>query len=158
MPKIKEIRKITKEIKEIKKEMPKSLDEEVDEGSEDVDGNSASFNGFRRFNKTSTLAANEMPQEDTAVRAGRISKEDEEEVHFRPSYTGGGSPYKSNSYTPVGSPESAASKGGRELRESAFESDRSLGHGAMEQPRGEASPERNYAGEQEQKKDKRRNL
>ncbi|MEK6792656.1 MAG: hypothetical protein AABX96_02020 [Nanoarchaeota archaeon] len=105
MPKIKEIRKIENPIKEIKKEKVESLDDEFDEDIENEDFVNG-FNGVRRFNKTSTLDASETPQ-DSAPRERRISKEDEQELHFRPSYSGGGQENKI-SYTPVGSSESGA--------------------------------------------------
>ncbi len=103
MSKIKEIRKIESSIKEVKKEKVESLDDEFEEN---FTGDFTDSQGvIRRFNKTSTLDASETPQE--TVRERRISKEDEEEVRFRPSYTGGGQENKSV-YTPVGSAESSA--------------------------------------------------
>jgi len=158
MSKIKEIRKIQPDIKEIKKEKVESLDDEVE--IEEIDEENVVFNnGVRRFNKTSTLAANEIPQE--TVRERRISKEDEQEVNFRPSYTGGGNPYESKNYTPVGSAESSAARESRQT-ERGFDNRNELRVQEQEQGQmrgGERQGERQYAGERDQdRKDKRRNM
>ena len=103
MPKIKEIKKIESNIKEIKQEKKESLEEEIeDENVEEF----AEFIGSRRLAASSTLKQSEVPQ-DQALRKRTLTKEDEAEVSFRPSYTGGGSPYKATTYTPVGSAESS---------------------------------------------------
>src|SRR3989344_2560632 len=113
MVKIKEIKKISSAIKEIKLEKKETLEEEVEElKSED----SPEFALMRRRNATSTLAQNEAPQE-TAGRQRIIAKEDEVEMNFRPSYAGGGNPYKEKKYTPVGSAESGAVVAGRAIGE-----------------------------------------
>ncbi len=106
MPKIKEIKKIESKIKEIKKEKKETLEEEVEELKDD----SPEFSRIRRFGATSTLAQSEAPQENRTLQRVR-EKEDESEVNFRPSYTGGGSAYALKTYTPTGSAESGASQG-----------------------------------------------
>ena len=156
MPKIKEIRKIESPIKEIKKEKVESLDDEFDEDS-DMGEFTEGFNGIRRFNKTATLDASELPQ-DAAPRARRVSEDDEKEINFRPSYIGGGNPYKEKSYTPVGSAEGVASQTRVLGEDRPF--DRRSDLQQQNQERGEQqSTEKAYAGgEEQQRRDRRRNL
>ncbi len=153
MPQIKEIRKLGIEIKEVPKEKKvESIDDEFEE--EEVD-NSPNFSfSSRRTNKTSTLEATESRQDTFENRQERISKEDRNEINFRPSYTGGGNPYKSNAYTPVGSAESSSKT--RDLGERGLGNERNLDNG-MERNDG-GNMERNYAGEKDQNRDRKRNL
>ncbi len=111
MPKIVEIRKIGKEIKEIKSEKKENLEDEIEE--EEVE-HFAEFISGRKRNFSSTLVQSEISK-TPSTRDSRISKEDEEEVNFRPSYKGGGNPYKNNEYTPVGSAESSNGSSNRRL-------------------------------------------
>jgi len=158
MPKVKEIRKIENPVKEIKKEKVESLDDEFDEDVENEDFVNG-FNGVRRFNKTSTLNASETPQ-DSAPRARRVSEEDEKEINFRPSYTGGGNPYKDNKYTPAGSAESGAVGQTRVLGEDRVLDRRNdlqqQNQGTNEQKGGEMGRGQEYVGEGEQQKRERR--
>ncbi len=96
MPKIKEIKKFGPKIKEIKKEVKAmDLEEEISEGDTE---NFAQFIGGRRFNAGHTLDQDEAPQQRVAGFAP-IAKEDEDEMHFRPNYVGGGNPYQDKSYS-----------------------------------------------------------
>lgn len=150
MVKIKEIRKLSKEIKEIPKEKKiESIDDEFEEESEI--NNNMSFS-IRRSNKTSTLEASNEKQDTFEERQERISKEDMAEMRFRPSYTGGGNPYKANSYTPVGSAESSEKT--RDLGERGLGGDRAT----VDNNPNQNNSERSYAGEDGDRKDRRRNL
>ena len=161
MPKVKEIRKIENPIKEIKKEKVESIDDEFDEDVEDGEFTEG-FNGVRRFNKTATLDASETPQ-DSAPRARRVSEEDEKEINFRPSYVGGGNPYKDNKYTPAGSAESGAVSQTRVLgEERALERRNDLQQNQgmnNEQRGGEMGGGREYIAEgEEQSRDRKRRV
>lgn len=160
MVKIKEIKKITSSIKEVKPEKKETLEEEVEE----VDAeNAAEFTLSRRRNASSTLAQNEAPQEISG-RQRLVAKEDEAEMNFRPSYIGGGNPYKDNKYTPVGSAESGAAIAGRAIGEQSLkQQDRFIqrqeefSQDGRSAGRPESGSERAYAGQQDQKeKDRRR--
>jgi hypothetical protein len=129
MPKIVEIKKITKEIKEVKPEKKEDLEEEIE--GEELE-NFAEFISGRRRNFSSTLAQSEISS-NPEVRTSRVAKEDEEEVNFRPSYKGGGNPYKSNNYTPVGSAESSASSQTRDLGERSMEQRNPFGNSQQPQ-------------------------
>lgn len=150
MAHIKEIKKIESNIKEVPKKI-ESIDDEFEE-EEDIEVNALSFSRTRN-NKTSTLEATESRQESFEERQTRISKEDSQEINFRPSYIGGGNAYKGNSYTPVGSSESSGKT--RDLGERSLGQDRNLSDNRMES---RENQERNYAGEQGQNKDRKRNL
>lgn len=154
MPQVKEIRKLGSEIKEVPKEKKvESIDDEFDD-EEEID-NSGNFSfSSRRTNKTSTLETTEAKQDTFEDRQTRISKEDREEVNFRPSYTGGGNPYKSNAYTPVGSAESSSKT--RDLGERGMGNERNLDDGMNRNDGG--NMERNYAGEKDQNRERKRNL
>lgn len=151
MSKIKEIKKIESNIKEIPKEI-ESIDDEFEDEQDYGELDSLSFSRVRH-NRTSTLEATESRQETFEERQARISKEDREEINFRPSYIGGGNSYKGNSYTPVGSSESSSQT--RDLGERNLGQDRNLQDHRMES---RENQERNYAGEQGQSKDRKRNL
>lgn len=151
MSKIKEIKKIESNIKEVPKKI-ESIDDEFEEEEGDMELDHFSFS-HARHNKTSTLEATESRQETFEERQTRISKEDREEINFRPSYIGGGNAYKGNSYTPVGSSESSSQA--RDLGERSLGQDRNLQDNRMES---RENQERNYAGEQGQNKDRKRNL
>ncbi len=160
MVKIKEIRKITSSIKEIKSEKNETLEEEVEElETEGV----VEFGSMRRKNATSTLAQNEAAQESLG-RQRLTAKEDDAEMNFRPSYTGGGNPYKDNKYTPVGSAESGAAVArGNTNEQSLKQQDRFIqrqdesSQDGRSAGRPESGSERTYAGQQDQKeKDRRR--
>lgn len=153
MPQIKEIRKLGNEIKEVPKEKKvDSIDDEFDEDAE-IDNSGPSFSS-RRTNKTSTLEATESRQDTFEDRQARMSNEDKAEVNFRPSYTGGENPYKSNAYTPVGSAESSSKT--RDLGERGLGNQRNLDDGMSRNDGG--NMERNYAGERDQNRDRKRNL
>lgn len=153
MPPIKEIRKLGTEIKEVPKEKKvESIDDEFDE--EDVEDVNFSFSS-RRMNKASTLESTEGKQDTFEDRQDRMSKEDRQEVNFRPSYTGGGNPYKSNAYTPVGSAESSSNK--RDLGERGLAGERNLADNGMNQNNG-GNMERNYAGENDPNRERKRNF
>lgn len=155
MPTIKEIRKLGTEIKEVPKEKKvESLDDELGD-EEDLDESQGFSFSSRRINKTSTLEASEGKQETFEERQDRISKEDRQEINFRPSYTGGGNPYKGNAYTPVGSAESSSKT--RDLGERGIESEINLRDNGMGQNNG-GNMERNYAGEKEENRERKRNL
>lgn len=147
---IKEIKKIESNLKEVPKKI-ESIDDEFEE-EEDIEVNALSFSRTR-LNKTSTLEATESRQESFEERQTRISKEDRQEINFRPSYIGGGNAYKGNSYTPVGSSESSSQA--RDLGERSLGQDRNLPDNGLEN---RENQERNYAGEQGQNKDRKRNL
>lgn len=154
MPTIKEVRKLGTEIKEVPKEKKvESIDDEFDEEDE-VENVNFSFSS-RRMNKTSTLESTEGKQDTFEDRQDRMAKEDRQEVNFRPLYTGGGNPYKSNAYTPVGSAESSSNK--RDLGERGLAGERNLADKGMNQNNG-GNMERNYAGEQDQSRERKRNL
>ena len=163
MPKIKEIKKVESKIKEINSEKKDTLEEEVEEIQED----SSEFFRARRFNATSTLAQSETPQENRTLQRVR-EKEDEAEVNFRPSYTGGGgNPYSANKYTPVGSAESSASNTSRQIGEqNADQQNQFIARQEMqsqEQGRSASRPESSYerseVGQGNQKeKDRRRQM
>src|SRR3989344_3847412 len=159
MSKVKEIKKIESKIKEIKKEKVESLDDEFDEDSESQEMQFISTNGLRRLNKTSTLDANEVSQ-TPEIRERRIAKEDEQEVNFRPSYTGGGNPYQSNSYTPVGSAESSGTQTGRSAGERKIDDggnlQRNQEDNSQQRQGAEHGTERTYAGEREQAESRER--
>ena len=158
---IKELKKIENPIKEIEKKKIESIEDEFEDEEESVEDSSLSFLTTRRTNKTSTLDMTESTQTTEDVRQTRVSKEDEKEMNFRPSYTGGGNTYQSNNYTPVGSAESKASKGTRELGDRQFDNNRVFENNNSEQQqnRGEVRTERSYAGERDQEeKNRRRNL
>ncbi len=150
--KIKEIKKLGSEIKEIKKEKREDLEEEIQEEDEER------FETFvsRRTSKSNpSLEQSEIINETPRER--RVSKEDESEVNFRPSYTGGGNPYSADKYTPVGSAEASTSNVGiRELGERSLEQRRELGTTAQSNDqwhnsgRPESSGERGYISQQEQ--------
>ncbi|MGV8142123.1 MAG: hypothetical protein ACP5NS_00635 [Candidatus Pacearchaeota archaeon] len=153
---VREIRKLGPEIKEIKQKT-EDLEEEIEEEEE------ARFERFisgRVSTGTSTLTQSEIV--NNSPRERRIAKEDESEINFRPSYTGGGNPYSANKYTPVGSAESSSS-GARPLGERPLEPRNNLSQGASQNNdswRGagnmESGGERNYAGTQEQNQNERR--
>ena len=165
MPKIKEIRKIESTIKEIKKEKVESLDDEIDEEDFNNDVFNENFS-LRRSNKTSTLDANEASQDTTAGRERRISKEDEKEISFRPSYTAGNQ-NRGSAYTPVGSAESSAGAGqirtagdergfGRDQQQSQTQ-----GMGGQQQQGGERAGERLYQDsvqQNEERRERKKNL
>lgn len=159
MTKVKEIRKIESKIKEIKKEKKEeTLEEEFDDSEFFDDGNFTQ--GFRRSGRTSTLEASEIPQ-TVEGRQNEISKEDIEEINFRPSYVGGGNPYQNNNYTPVGSSESSGVSQTRSLGERNFDQDRTFNENnneGMSQSRGEVNPGKSYVGEQDQGKERKRNM
>ncbi len=114
MAKINEIKKITKNIKEIAPAKTETLEEEVED--EEIMEESPNFNFTRRRNANSTLAQTEIPQE-MQNRKRMVEKEDDAEINFKPSYSGGGNPYRENKYTPVGSAESGTSIRSRTLGE-----------------------------------------
>ncbi|MEK6847420.1 MAG: hypothetical protein AABY16_04610 [Nanoarchaeota archaeon] len=163
MAKVKEIKKITSPIKEVKPEKKETLEEEVEESAPESE---AEFRLWRRGNASSTLAQTEAPQE-TAGRQRITAKEDEAEMNFRPSYTGGGNPYQSNKYTPVGAAESGAAIAGRAMNEQTLnQQDRFIGgrevrgdkssSDTSSMGRPESGSERAYAGQQDQKEKERR--
>ena len=162
MPKVKEIRKIESSVKEIKKEKVESLDDEFDDGDFEIDMPFQN-NVVGRLGKSPTLNTSEVPQ-DNASRVRKVAKEDEQEISFRPSYAGGESPYKSKSYTPVGSAEGSNARQTKVLgQEKSLEQERQLRQSSNkdidEQRGGDMDGGRTYVGEQEQqKRDKRRNL
>lgn len=159
MAKVKEIRKIESNIKEIKKEKKEeNLEEEFEDGEFFDEGDFIS--GFRRSGRTSTLEASEIPQ-TVEGRQNEISKEDRDEINFRPSYIGGGNPYQNNNYTPVGSSESSAASQTRSLGERNFDQDRTFKENnseGMSQSRGEVNPGKSYVGERDQGKERKRNM
>lgn len=152
MPKIVEIKKLGKDIKEIKPEKKEDLEEEIEEN--EVEKFSEFISGRRR-NFSSTLAQSEIVQ-DSEVRQSRVSKEDQEEINFRPTYKGGGNPYKSNNYTPAGSAESSGNRESRSLGERPQEQNpfQNQNRQQEEQWRNSGSPEqsgeRSYFSQQEQ--------
>lgn len=157
MVKVKEIRKIEPDIKEIEKRV-ESIDDEFEE-DEEIEHSPVSFS-TRRPTKTSTLDATESRQETFEERQGRISKEDREEINFRPSYLSGGNPYKSNAYTPVGAAESGAAKETRDLGDRGLDT-RELRDNRTQMSAGERRGEADYAGaghSEQDKRDRKRNL
>lgn len=159
MPKIVEIRKIGKEIKEIKPKKEESLEEEVEEKETE---NFAEFISGRKRNFSSTLSQSDISG-DIQERASRISKEDEEEINFKPSYKGGGNPYKEKKYTPVGSAESSRGSSNRHLGERSMEQRSPFGNNMAQQEeqwRGAGSPEtgteREYISSQEHSDNEKR--
>jgi hypothetical protein len=148
---IKEIRKIESNIKEVKVEKKKveSIDDEFEE-----EEHIKQFS-FKRSNKTSTLDATEVAQERVEERQNRVSKEDREEINFRPNYLGGANPYQGNSYTPVGQSETQGRAKGFE--ENQFGRERENG---LNQNRNGNTQERNYLNENNQDREhqRKRNL
>ncbi|MBS3081820.1 hypothetical protein J4416_02695 [Candidatus Pacearchaeota archaeon] len=154
MSKIKEIRKIEHPIKEIKKDKIESLDDEFEE-----DDSQHFVNGsrIRGFGKSSTLDTSETSS-DPVFRERRVAKEDEEEISFRPSYTGGAQDQKSK-YTPVGSSESSGVSQTRVLGgERSFEqrSDLQQNQNMDDQRGGEMEGARAYV--EEKKRDRRNTI
>ncbi len=159
MPKIVEIRKLGKEIKEIKPKKEENLEEEIEE--EEIE-NFTEFISGRRRNFSSTLSQSKISV-DSEVRESRITKEDEEERHFKPSYKGGGNPYKSNKYTPVGSAESSRSSSNRRLGDNTMEQRSPFGNNKSQQEERwgnagspETGAEREYISSQEQSNNEKR--
>ncbi len=101
--KITQIKELPPKIKEIKKDSKGkaiSLEEEISE--EDT----AEFTRFlrRKGSDSSTLEQGDLPVR--IVRAAPTAKEDEDEINFRPTYTGGPNPYQGKTYSAM--PERAA--------------------------------------------------
>ncbi len=160
MAKITELKKITKNIKEIAPPKKETLEEEVEDI--EIAEDPQNFNLFRRINASSTLAQTEIPKE-TSNRQRTIEKEDEAEINFKPSYTGGGNPYRENSYTPVGSAESSSISQSRALGERNFNQQNNMiqrREDFSENERSANSSESAYAGQQdsEERARKRRNM
>lgn len=159
MAKIKEIRKLGPNIKEVKNEKKESLEITVAEAA--AEGAAQAIRRHLNSPQSTTLAQTETAQ-PTAIRERRIAKEDQTEINFRPSYTGGGSPYQANAYTPVGSAESAAQGQSMGERTLAEQRDRQLIRQqttpATERAAGrpETEGERGYVGGGEEGKDRRR--
>lgn len=150
MSKIKEIRKILSPIKEIEKKKVESLDDEV---TEEEPKEFVNFDGLRKFTKTAEVHDLEAPGDIQKNREERIAKEDKEEINFRASYNTASNNYQSNPYT---SSESGAKT--KSFAERPFERDSPFKdqNGPRQQSGGEITPERNYVGEQDSRKDRRR--
>ncbi len=161
MPKIVEIKKLGKEIKEIKPKKEDSLEDEIE--SEDLE-HFTEFISNRKINFSSTLVQSDISG-DIQKRTSRISKEDEEEINFKPSYKGKGNPYKDNKYTPVGSAESSRDSSNHHLGDRSMEQINPLGNISQQEEQwrnagsSETRAEREYISSQDQSNNgKRRKL
>ncbi len=100
MVKIKEIKKIEPKIKEIKSTQQSQKSQNLEDEVEYDDAeNFSGLVGGRRRPASSTLVQGEAPQEQPTDRVQRVSKEDQAEISFRPSYTGGTNPYQGQTYS-----------------------------------------------------------
>lgn len=149
--KIKEIRKILSPIKEIEKKKVESLDDEV---TEEEPQEFVNFEGLRKFTKAAEVHDLEAPTDIQKNREERIAKEDKEEINFRASYNGGSNQYQS-------SPYASAESGGKtkSFAERPFDQDnpfKDQNGPRQQQSGGEITPERNYVGEQDSRKNRRR--
>ncbi len=154
---IKEIKKLGSEIKEIKK-VNEDLEDEIEEEEEQRFEN---FVAGRISRGSSTLTQSEIV--DNSPRERRIAKEDESEINFRASYTGGGNPYSANKYTPVGNAEASGNKseiGTRALGDRNIEQRDSTANQNQDSWRGAGSTEsgaqRSYVTQQEQDQNDRK--
>ncbi len=161
MSKVKEIRKIESNIKEIKPEKKEDLEEEIKEKELE---NFQSFISNKKSFGSSTLEQTEISQEEN-IRERKVAKEDEDEINFRPSYLGGGNPYKENKYSPVGNAEYLGdSSNKRALGQRSFEQEKSSGQNQefenqrLQSENRESNDERAYLNQQEQRDKRRKNL
>ena len=148
--KIKEIRKILSPIKEIEKKKVESLDDEV---TEEEPQEFVNFEGLRKFTKAAEVHDLEAPTDIQKNREERIAKEDKEEINFRASYNAVLNNYQSNPYT------SESGVKTKSFAERPFDQDnpfKDQNGPRQQQSGGEITPERNYVGEQDSRKNRRR--